>query len=137
MFGDGAGVSDREMNGRTEPSAPGPATHRLRWLIANIAVSVVLCVGSVVVGGYAALLTLFLPMATATCGPGECKIAVVVWTVCFGLVGIAGILIAMFTLVVRSLLRRRWAVWWPLLAAAAIAALWSLCLVVVLAAARS
>ena len=125
------------MNGQTKPFAPEPAARRRRWQVANIAVSVVLCAGAVVVGGYAALLTLFLPMVTATCGPGQCNTAVVVWTACSGLAGIAGILIAMFTLVVRSLIRRRRAVWWPLLAAAAIAALWILCLVIVLAAAPS
>ncbi|GBF17586.1 hypothetical protein Br6_04993 [Rhodococcus sp. Br-6] len=127
------------MNGQTEPSAPasGPPARRRRWQVANIAVSVVLCGGAVAFGGYAALLTLFLPMITATCGPGECNTAVVYWAVLSGLAGIALILIAMCAVVVRSLIRRRRAMWWPLLAAAAIAALWILCLAVVSAAAGS
>lgn len=125
------------MNGQTEPSVTGSVAHRRWWQVANITVSVVLGVGTVALGGYAALLTLFLPMAAATCGPGECNTAVVEWTAYSGLAGIAVILIAMCALVIRSLIRRRRAVWWPLLAAALIGALWILCLVIVSAAAQS
>lgn len=129
-----------EMNSPTEssPQKPAPeAARRRRRQIANVAASVVLCGGAVVFSGYAALLTVFLAMATGTCAPCECNTGVVNWTILSGLAGIVLILIAMFTLVVRSLIRRRCAVWWPLLAAVLIAALWTLCMVIVSAATGS
>lgn len=129
------------MNTPTESSpqkpAPEAARRRLQWQIANIAASVVLFAGAVVFSWYAAVVTLLLAMATGTCGPGECNIGVVNWTILSGLAGIALILIATFTLVVRSLIRRRCAVWWPLLAAVLIAALVVVCAVIVFTATGS
>jgi hypothetical protein len=103
----------------------------------NIAASIALSAGAVVFSYYAALMTVFLAMTTGTCGPGECNVDVVNWTILSGLAGIVLILIAMFTLVVRSLVRRRCALWWPPLAAVLIAALWVLCFAIVSAAVGS
>ncbi len=123
-----------EIGELTGGSAIRPARWSSRHRAVNIAASIVLSAGAVVFSGYAALLTVFLAMATGTCGPGECNVDVVNWTILIGLAGVVLILLAMLTLVVRSLMRRRCALWWPLIAVMLIAALWFLCAVIVSAA---
>lgn len=90
--------------------------------------------GAVVFSGYAALLTVFLGMATDGCHADDCNDDVVTWTILSGLAGIVLILAAMAVLVVRSLVRRRCAVWWPLLAVLLITALWLSCVLIASAA---
>jgi hypothetical protein len=91
----------------------------------NIFASIVLSVGAVGFAGLAALGTVLLAATT-----GEYDADVVNWTILIGLAGIVLILIAMFTLVVRSLMRRRCGLWWPL-AILVITALWISCLPIV------
>lgn len=93
----------------------------------NIAVSIVLSAGAIIFGGYAALLTGLFVMVTDACRADDCNDDVVAWAIRSGWASIVLILAAMVALVVRSLIRRRCAVWWPLLAVPLITVAWFLC----------
>lgn len=112
-------------------AAAARSASRLGWCsrhrAVNIAASIALSAGAIVFGGYAALLTGLFVMATDGCYADDCNDDAVAWVIRSGWASIVLILAAMVVLVVRSLRRRRCALWWPLLAVPLIVAAWFLC----------